>query len=236
MKNKATDTEQRLLARLAAYSDLTRYFYYPDEKLLTLLDSGEMESHLPLYRFLGLELSAYLKRIKEWRQGHKDNGAALLELKREYTRLFITAHPKLPAPPYGSLYLEDKGMIWGETTVEAVKLYAEAGLKAAEDFKDVPDHFAAELEFMWYLIREGLKAKGITSDGKTDGVPDKERASMVSSIEKKFLCNHLVKWAPPFLDRVMESTRSAFYREIANLAKEFFDSEIEILDNSSTHA
>jgi hypothetical protein len=34
----------------------------------------------------------------------------------------------------------------------------------------------------------------------------------------------------------MESTRSAFYREIANLAKEFFDSEIEILDNSSTHA
>jgi putative dimethyl sulfoxide reductase chaperone len=83
-----------------------------------------------------------------------------LELQKEYTRLFVNAIPKVEAHPYGSLYLEKDGLVWGLTTVEAVKLYIEAGLKMADDFKDVPDHFATELEFMWYLVREELKAKG----------------------------------------------------------------------------
>ncbi|MES0350102.1 MAG: molecular chaperone TorD family protein [Desulfobacteria bacterium] len=234
MKNKATtDGEDRLLARLVVYADLTRCFYYPDEGLVALFDSGEMEGHLPAYDRLGLDLKTHLDEIGQWRQGHKENGAALLDLKKEYTRLFISGHPKLLAPPYGSLYLEHGWTICGETTVDAVKLYVEAGLKISADFKDIPDHFAAEVEFVSYLIRERLKATGV-SEGEGEGAPDKERASKMSSIEKKLLRNHLLKWAPAFLDRVMESTGSVFYREIARLSKASVGCELAFLDTPST--
>ena len=229
-ENKAIeDHEQQLAARLVVYADITRCFYYPDEELLAFLDSGELEEHLPVYRLLGTEPSEHFERIKQWRQEHNTQENALLELRREYTGLFITARPKVPAPPYGSLYLESDGMIWGDSTREAVKLYMEAGLKISDGFKDIPDHFAAEAEFIWYLTWEELKARGI-SEKEGKGVPDMERASKISSIREKFLLNHLTKWAPLFLYKVISSgSKSIFYREFSQVTKAFLHSEAERL-------
>jgi TorA maturation chaperone TorD len=79
---------------------------------------------------------------------------ALIDFQREYTRVFSNARPEVPAPPYRSLYFLNREMTCGETTME---LYGDAGLKVAEDFKYIPDHFAAELEYMSYLIQEEIK-------------------------------------------------------------------------------
>lgn len=218
-----------LVGRLVVYSDLSQCFYYPDEKTIALI-KGEMEAHLPFYELVGIDLKPHLDAIKRWMQGLNDDGDIWLELQKEHTRLFINARPKVPAPPYGSLYLEKDGLLWGKTTVDAVKLYIESGLKMADDFKDIPDHFAAELEFMWYLIREEIKARcGVindksSGDGGNVGV-DIKKARKMANLQKKFLKKHLGVWYEMFLDKVRSSTSSVFYIEMSALAREFISRE-----------
>jgi len=218
-----------LAGRLVVYSDLSQCFYYPEKPTIALL-KGEMEAHLPFYDLVGLDLKPHLDAIKRWMRSHKDDGDIWLELQKEYTRLFINSKPKVPAPPYGSLYLEKDGMVWGKTTVEAIKLYVEAGLKVAEDFKDIPDHFAAELEFMWYLMREEVKARGFFQENTLD--EDAERVKKVTDLQTRFLNNHLGVWYERFLDRVIASSRTVFYREVSTLAKKYITSEIQNLVKS----
>jgi TorA maturation chaperone TorD len=221
-------TKEDLLAgltgKLVVYSDLTQCFYYPAEPTMALLQ-GEMETHIPFYELLDLDPKPHFDTIKRWMKSYKKEGDICLELQKEYTRLFINSKPKVPAPPYGSLYLENKGMIWGETTTEAVKLYVEAGLKVAEDFKDIPDHFAAELEFMWYLMREEVKARGFFQENTLD--EDAERVKKVTDLQTRFLNNHLGVWYERFLDRVIASSRMVFYREVSTLAKKYITFEIQ---------
>jgi TorA maturation chaperone TorD len=222
------DRGDMLAGRLVVYSDLSQCFYYPEEKTIALL-KGEMETHLPFYELVGLDLRPHLEAIKRWMQEHKDEMATLLELQKEYTRLFINARPKVPAPPYGSLYLEKDGLLWGKTTVDAVKIYIDSGLKIADEFKDIPDHFATELEFMWYLIREEIKARGLlkdrsSGDGGNKGA-DVKRAKKMVNLQEKFLKKHLGVWYEIFLERVISSTRSVFYSEVSALARKFISGE-----------
>jgi len=227
--------EDMLAGRLVVYSDLTQCFYYPEKPTIALL-KGEMEAHLPFYEFVGLDLKPHLNAIKRWMQSYNDNGDIWLELQKEHTRLFVNARPKVPAPPYGSLYLEKDGLVWGKTTVEAVKLYIESGLKMADDFKDIPDHFAAELEFMWYLIREEIKARGgvleekASGDGGIEGV-DIKKAKKMANLQAKFLKKHIGAWYEMFLDRVRSSTSSVFYSEVSALARDFISKEKLYLTN-----
>jgi len=222
--------EDMLVGRLVVYSDLAQCFYYPAKPTIALL-KGEMEAHLPFYELLDLNPKPHLDAIKRWMQSHNDNGDIWLDLQKEYTRLFINARPKVSAPPYGSLYLEKDGLVWGKTTVEAVKLYAEAGLKVAEHFKDIPDHFAAELEFMWYLIREEIKARGGVLEDKASGDGggsvgvDIEKAEKMAELQSKFLKKHIGAWHEAFLNRVRFHTRSVFYSEVSALAREFISKE-----------
>jgi putative dimethyl sulfoxide reductase chaperone len=218
--------EGLLIGRMVVYSDLTQCFYYPARPTMDLLKGG-MEAHLPFFELVDLDLKPHLDEIKQWMQSYEDDGHIWLDLQKEYTRLFINARPKVPAPPYGSLYLENKGMIWGETTLEAVKLYGEAGLKVAEDFKDIPDHFAAELEFMWYLIREEIKARGLLINNSS-GI-DMKKAEKMADMQPRFLRDHLGLWFERFLDKVITSTRLVFYREVSALTREFISNEMKLL-------
>ena len=225
----AVEKDELLVGRLVVYSDLAQCFYYPAKPTITLL-KGEMEVHLPFYELVGLDIKQHLDAIKRWEQTYKEDGDIWLNLQKEYTRLFIIAKPKVPAPPYGSLYLEKEGLVWGPTAVEAVKLYAEAGLKVAEHVKDIPDLFAAELEFMWYLIREEIKARGgMTTEDSS--VVDIEKAEKMAGLQSKFFKKHIGAWYERLLQRVRSSTRSVFYSEVSALARDFISKEKLYLTN-----
>lgn len=207
---------EHTIARMVIYKQIAHFFSYPDMDLINFFESSEVEEHIRCYRHLGIEPDENIGRIVSWIHERPNEQTALEELQVEYTRLFVNAYPGIPAPPYGSIYLEEDGLVWGDTTVDALKIYTEAGLKIADDFHDIPDHIAAALEFVWYLLREELKAKE---------EEDHERGLKISSIQSRFLTKHLLKWAPSFLDRVIESTRSLFYREVSVLAGKFIEME-----------
>ena len=219
-----TPDEQRAvelsIARLLIYGHLARSFSYPDADLVNFFLSEEMDEYAECYRYLGIEPDESIGKIISWLHECSGQETALRELEMEYTRLFITAYPRIPAPPYASIYLEDDRLVWGNSTVEALEIYREAGLKVADDFRDVPDHIAAELEFVSYLISSELKASEKDNN---------ERLSRMLSIQYRFLADHLLKWSISFLDIVIESTGSTFYRESSALARKFMEAEISCL-------
>lgn len=228
------EKEKLMLARMIIYSDLARCFYYPEDDLSKLLNPGELKKHLILYQMVNVEPEDFFNDLETW--WRDTGGDFLLQLQKEYTRLFVTSRPNVPAPPYGSLYLEKAGMIWGKTTRELVKLYSLAGLMVSEEFKDLPDHFAVELEFAFYLIREKMAAMGL-SPGEENPEhinPDPQRAELISSIENQFLKNYLLKWGSKFLDNILSSTNNFFYKGIAGLTKKILAKEsIRIMNKES---
>jgi TorA maturation chaperone TorD len=175
-------------------------FAHPDRELLELFDSARLEEFLRSWRYLGFGTSEEIGRITGWQKEFASHDAALRELQKEYTRLFVNACPRVVAPPYSSVYLGGQRRVWGSSM--------------AKDFHDIPDHIAAELEFASYLIVQQCKrADNGTDDGK------------LADIENRFLANHLLRWAPAFLSLVIECSRTTFYQVVASLARQFVEWE-----------
>jgi len=79
------------------------------------------------------------------------------ELLVDYAKLFIGPN-ELIAPPYGSIYLDKGRKVMGDSTIKTMEVYREAGLAINDDFKELPDHIAVELEFMYYLVFKETEA------------------------------------------------------------------------------
>ncbi|RLG58359.1 MAG: hypothetical protein DRN88_00940 [Candidatus Hydrothermarchaeota archaeon] len=137
----------------------------------------------------------------------------ILELQREYVRLFITAK-NVPCPPYESAYRDEQRRLM-VFTQEIIKKYRKAGLRISKKFKDLPDHIAAELEFMYYLCYMEEKFKE----------ENKEKARKFQKMQKEFLEEHLAKWVPKFCDDVIRESKLEFYKEAARLLKDFIERE-----------
>ena len=77
----------------------------------------------------------------------------------DYTRLFLGPN-HIAAKPYGSIWLEGQNSVMGDSTMAVKKLYEASGFDISEDFHEVPDHIAVELEFLYLLIyRENEAAR-----------------------------------------------------------------------------
>jgi len=163
------------------------------------------------YRFFSI-LFSYPE--EKWLKDVKN----IMELKKEYVRLFITAE-HVPCPPYESVYRDEQRRLM-VFTKDVSKKYKEAGLKLSGKFKELADHISAELEFMYYLCymeNESLKKR------------DKKHTTKYREMQRKFLKEHIIKWIPYFCDDVMKESRLEFYREAARLLKEFIEREIKFL-------
>lgn len=144
----------------------------------------------------------------------------------DYTRLFL-GPTHIIAKPYGSVWLEGEKTVMGDSTMAVVELYREGGFDIAETFRELPDHVAAELEFLYLLIyRE--------NDAHRNGKPEAFDATF--SLRKRFLDEHLGCWIGPFTAAVRTGAQSAFYRELAELTERFVKMELHLGRNSDAIA
>jgi TorA maturation chaperone TorD len=145
------------------------------------------------------------------------NGCDVERLKVDFARLFVGPYTLL-APPYGSVYLEGERRVMGDSTLHALAMYREAGVDIASDFSDAPDHIAAELEFMYYLVFKEI-------EGITGGDP----ASAMNCIHKQcaFLNRHLGAWVSEFVLKVEENADTEFYKNLAKLTIRFVRKDLE---------
>jgi TorA maturation chaperone TorD len=204
-----SDTETRKFilfesARCAVYKLLAASFYLPEKAVL------EEENVIK-------QLTLALQEICPGAAGYCGSMSEALrasdgeELKVEYSRLFVGPY-ELKAPPYGSVYLDKGRRTMGDSTLEVQKIYREAGLVLDEDFKELPDHIATELEFMYYLGYNEVKALESS---------DIKRALELLKVQQAFTERFLRKWVPPFTERIEESTESEYYSAIAGCLRTF---------------
>ncbi len=139
----------------------------------------------------------------------------------EYTRLFIG--PGKHISPYESVYRDNENALWSETTVEVKNFIESSGLEYSYNWSGLPDHIGVELEFMQRLTCHEKEAWSRE---------DKETAIRCLEFEKKFVDEHLSQWVPIFCNKVKEETQTAFYREIAELTRQFIDFDSKLIDKN----
>ncbi len=140
-------------------------------------------------------------------------------LEVEYTRLFVGPF-HTPAPPFGSVYLEQARRLMGDSTMDAREHYLSLGLDLASDLNEAPDHVSTELEFMYVLIRRSI-AHIETADY--------DALSQIVSHQRLFLGKHLGAWVTAFSDKILEHTQTAYFRILASVLRTFVVEDLELL-------
>lgn len=203
---------ERSTARSSVYNRLSQCFVYPDEGNYLWLSEGEWLSGLreSLTLLADDNFERHLQALEDTGCGREK--AVQLEMAREYTRLFINAFPHVIAPPYGSVYLEKDGRVFGKTTAAVLRFFNDAGFDLKEDLGDLPDHIAHELEFMGILSGQESRASEV----------EKIR---LEEVQREFLSRFIISWVPVFCEIVAEQSRLPFYRVLADLTREFISYE-----------
>ena len=154
----------------------------------------------------------------------QDNQDQLLEdLAVEYTRLFLG--PDKHISPHEAVHHQrddgDWGTHWGGSTVDVKKFIETTGLEYKQEYTGMPDHISVELEFMKEAA--GREAQAIEEK-------DWEGALYCQKMEKKFICDHLIKWIPSFCDKIISQAEISFYGDLADVTKKFITLEFEEID------
>jgi TorA maturation chaperone TorD len=203
-------------SRGAIYGILAKLFTYPDDLAQEWILGGEwldlFEQSARLLKVEGLKKYPALFR-SALPDGPEE---ANLSFQREYTRLFINGFPRVIAPPYGSVYVDPGGMVYGPSTALVLQAYGEAGVTMRADAGDLPDRVNTEFEFMAYLT------------GREMDSPSSEHEKW-AVLEGRFFYRFLAPWMNQFLTRIAEETALSFYRVLAKCTSDFVDSEYQFL-------
>jgi len=123
-------------------------------------------------------------------------------LQVEHTRLFINAVPHVIAPPYGSVYLDGDGMLYGASAERAKAFYRQENFELRGSH-DIPDYLGHELRFVALLLEQG-----------------REEAAEL------FLRQCFRPWFGSFYQRVSRESRHPYYVVLVSLI-DFFTKEEE---------
>jgi putative dimethyl sulfoxide reductase chaperone len=193
--------------RASAREDLARFlaacYYEPDP---AFAEERLFDSILAAATALGPALQEPARRVAEaFAQDDLQN------LLLDYSRLFLGPTQPL-ASPYGSLWLSGEKRLMDATTAALLALYREAGFELSEEFRDLPDHVAVELEFLYTLLFFENQARRSGHTGELH---------RIQGLKARLLHEHLGAWVDRFAAAVAEGARTAFYRELAGLTASF---------------
>ncbi len=186
------------------YKLLSACFYLPKKEIY--LEEKVFKTLTSLLNTLCPDAAIFSAAMEETIQKYSNEDLAV-----EYARLFVGPF-ELKAPPYGSVYLDGGRRVMGNSTMEVIRLYEEAGLVMDKDFKELPDHIAVELEFMYYLIYKEVEALEKS---------EKDKALAFGEIRNHFFNRFLSPWIPPFCEKIKETTDNHFYIALADCLSTF---------------
>lgn len=191
----------------AAREDLCRFLaacYY--EPTVEFAEEHLFDSMLAAAERLDPELAAHTRRL-----GEAFAAAGLQELLVDYSRLFLGPVQAL-ARPYASVWLSGENVVMQDTTMELLQLYEQGGFKIDENFQELPDHVAVELEFLYLLTHQLRQAQ---AGG------DAEALQALQVLRTAFLDGHLGRWLGGFILAMHDHAQTDFYRELAELTELF---------------
>ena len=113
------------------------------------------------------------------------------DLGYEYADIFLNAGQN-PALPYESVHATGEPVVMQKSVFDVRAAYRKAGVHKSEDYKDLDDYIAVELEFVRHLLEKG----------------DSEAAA-------DFLNKHLMNWIPAFHSALYVGTVLDFYKGLS---------------------
>lgn len=203
--------------RKDSYRLLSACFYFPKKELF--LGERLFENLSILLNTISPEAAVFSRKMGETIQHYSDE-----ELAIDYAKLFVGPY-ELKAPPYGSIYLEGRRRVMGDSTMEVIQLYRQEGLSMDEDFKELPDHIAVELEFMNYLIHKEI-------DSCMESKLEDAREGL--KIQEIFLNKYLHAWVPKFTEAVIENSDNPFYTNLAKCTEIFIKTDMDHISKTLT--
>lgn len=165
------------------YKTFSKLCYYPDEELANLIKDGVITEFLISLNPDNNEI----QKFEEWVNSFNSTAELLEELQVEYTSLFITNFPSVPAPMFKSYYFEKE--IFGESTERIMDIYEQYDFKVSELMKEPADHLAIMLEFMYRIIQ-------------IDNTYD---------VQIHFINDEILSWMKPFEKNVASASSNLFY-------------------------
>ncbi len=208
--------------RSLGWRTLALAFYDPTEEWVKALLDGAVTAALSeATRWLDSDRERFVAGMEMLRdfvtkQQGRDPQDVLRELKVEYTRLFIgpgAAH----APPYESVYRDrdpasGMAIVQGPSAASVEAAYRQHGLGRHPSHRDLPDHVATELEFMYFLCSREQEA---WEKGESRTAKELRRA------QQNFLEEHLARWLPEFCGRVQNAAPVNLYLALADILPEY---------------
>jgi TorA maturation chaperone TorD len=191
------------------YAFLTRlYVEKPPRELAEDIVTGRLQFQDLAALEVNDDLSVGSRLLTEFVERSKGRAADELheELVDEYTLLFVGPH-RLPVQPHEAWWVS--GTLLGEPLVKVKRAYQKAGVAKSREFPEPEDHIGFELKFMHYLGEQAAAAE--------TGPRMKEWLTL----QREFMDEHLLKWAPRYCDALYEYKLSNFYKGIAKLTKGF---------------
>ena len=205
------------LARQELCRFLAGCFYEPGAEFA---EERLFESILGAAQRISPELAAHALRL-----GQAFAAASLQDLLVDYTRLFLGA-PQALANPYASVWLTGEPELMQDSAMELLKLYEQGGFEIDPEFRDLPDHVAVELEFLYLLSYQQNQA---LASG------DAPALKAVAVLRTAFLVGHLGRWLGPFILAVHDHAQCEFYRELAEFTELFVRLEGQRQDTVTRH-
>lgn len=192
----------KILQRGDCFKLLAACFYEPDKQLFLEEELGEnleqlLESSSPSCVAAASQMKSGLKELSQE------------QLSIDHAALFIGPF-ELIAAPYGSVYIEEKRTVMGESTVNAAQYYQNADVSV--DIKEPPDHIAIELEFMHYLCSKEAAA---LNDNLIEDIHH------IRQQQIGFYFSALKPWAGKFCEAIRVGTDNGFYRNLADCLEQF---------------
>jgi TorA maturation chaperone TorD len=145
-----------------------------------------------------------------------DAKAVLDSLAIDYTQLFHG--PIARIAPYEGMQTEKDAQLMGAAAHAVRAFLAEAGFEVLREGGEFPDHVSVELAFMSELAQRA---------GDAAEVGDAIVMEKAVSLQRRFLAEHLGRWAGRFAGDVSGTATTPFYRGMADLLAAFIADETE---------
>lgn len=185
-------------------------FGEPDKAWLEQLIQDDLFTELPLQ-----SNQQALERGREllygWARAHA-NGLADEEIQslRSEQFMLLTGVGRAIAPAWESIYLSREHLIFQEQTIQVRRWYARFGLQFERLNNEPDDHIGIELSFIAHLA-------GLALEALADG--DEARLNELLQSQRDFLSEHLLRWAPAWVNLMLEHARSDYFRGLALLTQ-----------------
>jgi TorA maturation chaperone TorD len=203
-----TVTLEEIENRISLYALVSRLMMTEaDEEFLKSIESNK-------------DILDLFPNYKEWEKRKEFNNSIL---KERYLDVDFTNLSLLHLVPYESFYTRDDQMIesGGENPLLEIYDILDFKVKLEEARVVSPDHIGVELEFM-YVLCDAMK-KAFVAD-------DEDAVKEFLYIQKGFLRDHLLNWAPMYLINMKKESRTPLHHDGAELTLEFMLSDYEYIN------